>query len=274
MRYLNSMLLLVLLWLPNVGRATAQEPDLLLYQGDTLLLQANPLEQWLELLPKRPAEFRAVSSTACWRSYQATWQLEDKQLYLLRVVPCAAENPEPIDLRRWFVPDAQGRVAATWVTGRLAVALGNVLCYEPLGYTTIYERDWLLTLRQGQLTQQQIFDNQSCRHCGMPAGQALAEQVYQAIDWHQVPRQQGQAYCLVVVKFQPDSTGHSSQITLVKKAGWPYDSLASVAARTLAAGEWGACYRFGRWLPYSWSVPVRFSEANRQRYYRRRQPRR
>jgi hypothetical protein len=64
MNYFGWMLL-VLIGLPRLVWATVQEPDLLLYEGDTLLLQANPLEQWLAQLPTRPAALSKAGSTAC-----------------------------------------------------------------------------------------------------------------------------------------------------------------------------------------------------------------
>jgi hypothetical protein len=266
MNYFGWMLL-VLIGLPRLVWATVQEPDLLLYQGDTLLLQANPLEQWLAQLPTRPAELSKAGSTACWRGYQATWQLAGDTLYLLRVAPCAPEDAgQSLDLRPWFVPDAHGRVAATWVTGRLAVALGQMLCYNT--DEIIYEYDWLLTFRRGQLMQQQRFDNQSCRDCGLPTptSQAVFERLHRAVAWAQVPRQHGQYGHWVVVKFQPDSTGHGSLVEVVRKAGAPYDALALAAARRVAVAEWGACYRFGRWQPRTWTMLIRFNESNRRRY--------
>lgn len=264
MKYFGWMLFWVVLGAPRLGWATAQEPDLLVYRSDTLLLQANPLEQWLSQQPARPAEFSGSGSTACWRGYQATWQLENDQLYLVRLAPgCQARAA---DLRRWFAPDAGGRVAATWVTGRLVVAMGKLLHYEHAGYASIYEQDWVLTIQQGRLVQQQTFTNQACQSFGPPGGsQAFSVRLHRAIDWRRVPALR-HARPLVVLKFQPDSLGHGGRALLVKPAGPLYDSLALAAARTLAPADWGACYRFGRWLPQAWYVPIRFDEANRRRY--------
>lgn len=267
MRYLRLMLCLLVLGAPRRGWATAQMPDLLIYAGDTLLLQANPLEQWLEQLPKRPTEFSSSNATNCWRGYQAIWQLENKQLYLTQIISCAPASPKSMDLRRWFVPSTRGRVAATWVTGRLVVAIGKLLRYEHMGYESIYEQDWVLTFRQGYLSQAQIFNNQSCKRSGLPSSQAFMTRLHRAIAWRRVPVQHGRTRPLVVVRFQPDSTGHSSQVTLVKQAGWPYDSLAMAAVRTMTHIEWGACYRFGRWQAPTWYVPIHFDKATRQ-YYR------
>jgi hypothetical protein len=266
MRYLRLMLFLLMLWAPRWGWATAQMPDLLVYQGDTLLLQANPLEQWLDQLPERPAEFSSASATNCWRGYQAIWQLENEQLYLVRIVCCAPNPPLSTDLRHWFVPNAKGWVAATWVTGRLVVAIGKLLHYEHIGYESIYEQDWVLTFQQGHLAQQQTFDNQSCLSLDLQSSQAFMTRLYRAVVWRRVPTQHGRTRPLVIVRFQPDSTGHSSQVTLVKPAGWPYDSLAMAAARTMVTAEWGACYRFNRWQARPWYVPIHFDKATRQRY--------
>lgn len=69
---------------------TAQVPDVLIYQGDTLALYANPLEDFYHEENPRPRSFGLQGgwSTACWRGYRATWLIENDQLYLIEIGPC------------------------------------------------------------------------------------------------------------------------------------------------------------------------------------------
>ncbi|SFQ03085.1 hypothetical protein [Hymenobacter arizonensis] len=255
----------LLIWLlPHFGWATAQAPDLLVYHGDTLRLHSNPLESWLEKLPARPTELNF--STACWRGYEATWLLEDDQLFLLNVTVCGEKPRSVIDLRRWFTLDRQGRVPAVWVSGNLDVVLGELLRYEQMGYASIYQKDWLLTFEVGRLVKQQTFDNTACQEAGPPGGGAeFFNRLHQSIKWASVPKQKASAQKRVFVQFTPDSTGRSCSVVLVKSCGLPYDSLALAAARIVAATDWGACYRFGRWQSFAWIAPVVFTEKNRRR---------
>jgi hypothetical protein len=50
---------------------TAQIPDFLIYEGDTLSIYANPLESYFENHPRPDSLFAEVgyNSTACWRGY-------------------------------------------------------------------------------------------------------------------------------------------------------------------------------------------------------------
>ena len=166
--WIFTALLVVLL--PRASWGTAQTPDWLLYHGDTLRLYSNPLEQWLEHLPQRPAELRGNSSTACWRGYKATWQLENDRLYLVAIKPCGGRPIALAVLQQWFPLDDPQRIAATWVTGQLDVVLGKLLRYEHLGYESIYEQDWLLRFEQGKLVGQHTFNNQGCQAPQPPGG--------------------------------------------------------------------------------------------------------
>lgn len=69
---------------------TAQVPDLLIYNGDTLQLMANPLEDYYNESNMRPSSFgiHHCTSTACWRGYQATWLIENNILYLVKIGNC------------------------------------------------------------------------------------------------------------------------------------------------------------------------------------------
>lgn len=271
--YTLLALLLVPLW-PNHANATAQEPDVLLYRGDTLLLQANPLEQWLDHQPRRPAELRGNGSTACGRGYVATWLLENNCLYLLAVQPCGGRPLAATVLHQWFPLNDPHRIAATWVTGRLNVAKGRLVRYEHMGYGSIYEQDWLLTMAAGKLVKQQLFANSGCATAEPPGGAgAFGQRLNQAVAWERVPpAAKGGARRLVAIEFQPDSTGRSCRLRLVKSAGVPYDSLAMAAARAVAATQWSACYRWGHWQPFRWTAPVFFDEATRRSQLGQRRP--
>lgn len=69
---------------------TAQVPDLIIYKGDTLILYTNPLESYYNEDNPRPKHFyvNGYSSTACWRGYQAIWEIKDNKLYLNAIQDC------------------------------------------------------------------------------------------------------------------------------------------------------------------------------------------
>ncbi|RPD45429.1 hypothetical protein DNI29_18790 [Hymenobacter sediminis] len=261
MKYPILPLLLLLTLLPYRLRATAQAPDYLYFGGKVYLLYSNPLEGWLEKLPKRPALLKSAS-TACWRGYQATWLLESNQLFLLKIRPSCDDKQAAIPLERWFRPDARGRVAAAWVEGKLDVPVGMLLYYEHLGYESIYEQDWMLMFRHGRLVSQRTYYNRVHKQVNEVQ---FAEQLHQAVNWAHLPKQLPKQY-RVLVRFRPDSTGLNCNVSLVKGCGAPYDAAALQAAQQVARRNWGATYRYGRWVPFSWVAPVIFKEENRQRF--------
>lgn len=262
MKIICQLLAVVLTLVAHATYGTAQHPDYLIYKGDTLLLYSNPLEGWLERLPQRPKELES-GSTACWRGYSATWLLENDQLFLLEIQPGCNREKAVIPLRRWFQPDAQGRVAANWVNGKLDVPLGKMLRYEHMGYETIHEKDWLLTFQQGRLIGQRTYQN---RMGWMPDEEFMA-QLHQAIKWSSIPKQLA-ASCRVLVEFAPDSTGKHCRVLIRRGCGKPYDTVALQAAQQVARRNWGATYHFGRWRPMRWAAAVSFSEENRRKYAR------
>ncbi len=56
---------------------TAQFPDLLIYNGETLAIFSNPLESYFSEANPRPSNLFKFSCTACWRGYVATWEIKD-----------------------------------------------------------------------------------------------------------------------------------------------------------------------------------------------------
>lgn len=71
---------------------TAQIPDLLIVEGDTIGIFTNPLEYYYNEENKRPQGFGfgGCSSTACWRGYQAIWEIKNNQLYLNAIQECCS----------------------------------------------------------------------------------------------------------------------------------------------------------------------------------------
>jgi hypothetical protein len=69
---------------------TAQIADILIYNNDTIRLYSNPLESFYNNENPRPTDFGISGcwSTACWRGYQATWEVIENKLYLIEIADC------------------------------------------------------------------------------------------------------------------------------------------------------------------------------------------
>lgn len=127
---------------------TIQVLDTLTWNGQARgMLTSPPLP--LEL-PHAVEEVTDVSpegiwnSTACWRGYIATWELDGDELYLKQV-------EGKYRLR------GPGLILAHWFSGTVIVNEGKVL--RNAGYAMIFEREIHLSFEQGFLVDSRMVDN-------------------------------------------------------------------------------------------------------------------
>lgn len=157
-----SILVLILL-MPALAWATAQEPDLLIYKGKTESILANPLEQYFESGHPRPAGHMEATCSAIWRGYVATWKIDNDKLYLIRVVEgsCSDDAPE-IPLAKIF-PDKKAPIFADWYSGTLIIPKGKTINYVHMGYESTYENELHITIKDGRVQGTAKVDNRKPR---------------------------------------------------------------------------------------------------------------
>ncbi len=130
-----------------VGFATAQAGDLIIYQGDTLSLLSNPLEQYFDEKGKRTINNQPLqmTSTACYRGYKATWEIRNDSLFLLSVQEsCFGKGAKFFDLEKEF--DAK-IVFAKSFTDSLLIPKGSLIYYVHSAYESIYEEEILISFK-------------------------------------------------------------------------------------------------------------------------------
>jgi len=137
---------------------TAQFPDILYYKGQKYSIFSNPLESYFSSKNPRPDNLFQYSCTANWRGYIATWKIENGKFLLVKVVKgdCSA-NPAEIDISSLFGKKLP--VEAIWFSGVLRIPQGKLLSYIHMGYGSVYEKDILLTIRNGLLIREEIKTN-------------------------------------------------------------------------------------------------------------------
>jgi len=163
---------------------TAQAPDILIYNDECLPLFSNPLEPyWNDEHPRPRFPSR---TTANYRGYVATWEIVGDELYLTDIEGFVLTDRErkivqgkrhymmesvcrPMEAGEQHVavtldilfPQNPGRVFASWATGVLRIPQGKLLHYEHMAYGSQYERDLLLTVREGRVVETEVVDNTS-----------------------------------------------------------------------------------------------------------------
>ncbi len=153
------LILFVLIMKPDLGLTTAQHPDSLVYQGETLPIFSNPLESFFNEKNPRPNHLFPFLSTACWRGYIATWKIEEKQLHLINLKNCAPPSEaREIPLSSVFL-GRKGPVRADWYSGTLRIPQGKELLYVHMGYGSVYEKELILTIERGKVVREEVVDN-------------------------------------------------------------------------------------------------------------------
>ena len=135
---------------------TAQRSDIIYITGEQYALFSNPLDHyWTKRNPKPTTGW---PSTACWRSYIATWEIAEDTLYLIDLEFFAPDGTEGID---YVFPgySNKNRIKATWYSGELRIPMGDCLEYEHMGYESTFESDWFISIEKGNVVSQRYKAN-------------------------------------------------------------------------------------------------------------------
>ncbi|MCB2379476.1 hypothetical protein LGH70_17900 [Hymenobacter sp. BT635] len=262
----------IVLWLSSVVHvyATGQIPDRMIYKGDTLKIFANPLEQLYSNDSLHPAFFgakEACESTACWRGYQATWEISEDNLYLVGIYSCCYNDDKvSADLKNLFGEKCiNGRVKADWFTGKIVSPQGKLLYYVHMGYGSLYEKEVELQFESGLLIDTKNYDNSKSRISAFRTNpEKLKKFIYRNIDWNKIPNATNGKSLLV--SFSANRKGVIDSVDIRMKDSSVY---AKEAARVIKSiPRWDVLYRRGELLRMEWVVLISFSEENRKKYRR------
>lgn len=133
---------------------TAQAGERLFYKGEETWMAAEPLNQYLQ----NRNDIKFISpSTACWRGYFGQWEIKDDKLYLIGL-KAYIEGYREVDLSYLF--PRQRQVIADWFSGKIRVPQGEMLDYVHMGYASLYERDLILEIKNGELVNEYVVENE------------------------------------------------------------------------------------------------------------------
>lgn len=247
--------------------ATGQIPDRLIYNNDTLSIFANPLEQLPNVDSLRAKLFNDNKehwNTACWRGYQAEWTIIDNQLYLTAIYSCNYnEDNIKSDLKQHFGEKfIKGKVKANWVTAKILSPQGKELYYVHSGYESLYEKEVVFEIVNGQLKGTTTYDNSKSRISIYSQDTSLQKFIYSNIQWEKLPKQDKPVR--VFVQFSGNEQGVIDSVKLMKGFNETFDNEALRVVKSIP--EWDVFYRRGQYERRAWTLPIIFSEENRKKY--------
>ncbi|CAA6801502.1 MAG: Unknown protein [uncultured Aureispira sp.] len=147
--------------------ATFQIPDRLIYEGKTYNLHKNPLEVYFKEHPRKRPE-GDISTTALWRGYIATFEIENKLLVLKDLQIQVYQHRKgkqqwrPNVVLKSVLKDVfpEGECfKIDWCTEILMLPSGKIKNDVQHTYTSIFEQYVLLEMKGGVLMESKTFDH-------------------------------------------------------------------------------------------------------------------
>lgn len=132
---------------------TTQAGDILSYNGEKTTIATEPLKSYLE---NRSDVGFIFKSTSLVRGYIGTWEIKNNQLYLISLLGFV-DNNKKVDLSYLFPNKTE--VFADWFSGDIRIPEGELLNKINLGYASIFEKDRILSFKEGILISETIKEN-------------------------------------------------------------------------------------------------------------------
>lgn len=269
MKQKDFILFLFFLTIPLVKTfATAQIGDRLIYNGDTLILFSNPLEEYLSNKPQRTInEYELTwTSTACYRGYIATWEIDNDSLFLLKVQKgCQSENLQYFDLANEF---GTSRVFANWYTGKALAPKGELLFYVHDAYESLYESEIEFQIDKGQVIGIKTYDNSKSKQSVYSQNdEKLRQFIYSNINWEVLPTFKDNEIN-VFIQFSANENGIIDSVKVLRGYNSIFDNEAIRIVKAIP--EWDIYYKHGNNKRITWNLPIVFSERNKNEYFKKR----
>ena len=257
----------ILIFFTLAANSTGQAGDIIIWNNKKYALLSNPLESFPQfdlirgrLFGENPVEI----STACVRGYIAEWQIINNHLYLTNIFACHNYNIEA-DLNLLFPDKANnGKIKADWVNDILLVPDGKCIYYGNIGYSSIYETEYELTILNGKLIESKEFDN-SKSHVSIftQKPDSLLKFIDANIQWKNIPDTIMNPIRVILTLTTTDT--NKPEIKILRGSGIKfYDDEAVRVASQIP--DWDIYFQRGKVFKMYWSLPVIFSNEKKMKY--------
>jgi len=279
--------IILFLFFPLKLFGTSQVPDVIIYKGDTLSLNAFPLNFHpdKELINTKTLFESKIGSccTCCWRGYIAVWEIIDNKLYLTKIknycylsytrdiesynkvgIGIDSIGLEFADLKLLF-PDRyeNGKVRADWVNGKLFSPQGNLLFYFQDGSENIYERELEFNFENGLLIGTEQLDNSKTKKSKYTEDlKLLTEFIYSNINYDNLPKSDTIKGSVSVRVISSDDNGKIDSVVVIRGINKLYDDEAVRVIKSIP--EWDVIYRHGKRTNQIWNIPIKFDMTEKK----------
>ena len=132
---------------------TVQAGDILSYNGEKTTIATEPLKSYLDTRSDVGFIFK---STGLVRGYIGTWEIQNNQLYLISLLGFV-DNNKKVDLSYLFPNKTE--FFADWFSGDIRIPEGELLKKINLGYASVFEKDRILSFKEGIIIGETVKDN-------------------------------------------------------------------------------------------------------------------
>lgn len=164
MKYLKILFILNFLLFTKISFATAQTPDYLIIEKDTLKLHCNPLNSYFEENPL-PENLNRIVSTGLWRGYIAFFKIINSKLMVENIYKIeyyedadGTSNERLISIYEIAFKGIKN-YECNFYSGVLICPLGEIKEYIHMGYSSIYENYHLYEFKDGLLQKEKKLTN-------------------------------------------------------------------------------------------------------------------
>lgn len=163
---------MLLLFLPTTAFATGQASDVIYVDGQKWWLMGRPVGADSTLYVNLQARLPELvqESTANWDRFVGYWSLDGEWLVLDSIVCTVYEDSTYKKDYEMSLPQAtmsevfgnyyrDGKIVATWLTGKIRLAQGKMLLYEHMGWNRHNETEMILEVKEGRVVGRTLYHN-------------------------------------------------------------------------------------------------------------------
>jgi hypothetical protein len=243
--------------------ATEQTPDYLIYKGDTLEIQANPMESYFNESNPRPGAILnkcRYTLTGCWRGYIGYWELKNDSLFLTKLKGKSCDTDLSLIFKDKVI---NGKVFASWYNLSFIHPFGKQTYNDWMGYSAVYEYEEEFVFSNGILKALNNYDNTKANKSKyFQDGNLLKEYLNANLNTAILPDTLDKVRVVVAIR-KVNAEGKIDSVIIMRGFNTEIDNEALRVVKSIPA--WNTFYKHGKLCnDVIWMIPVVFERKKKQ----------